>query len=786
MAASIFLFFLLLSVFSTVVVIAQQRNSNITLGSSLSPTTNTTTWLSSSRRFAFGFYQEGNSFAVGIWFAGIPQKTVVWTSNEDNPHVPSNVTLLLTINGLSLRTAQGQDRSISDNTGQVSSASMLDTGNFVLYNSKFEIIWQSFDSPTNTILQGQRLMAGEELFSSISESDHSKGRFRFKMQHDGNLVQYPIQTPDTAPYAYWASGTNGAGHNVTLNLDDDGQLYLVNSTGFNIRTLSKSDGSLPTNRTIFYRMTLDVDGIFRLYSHTLDHNGNWSIVMESSTDKCLPKGLCGVNGYCTLIDQDPDCRCLPGFHFINQGDSTQGCEREDNVENCGSKKGPFKYSMYTLENTEWEDDPYSIVTLNTKEECEGVCLGDCNCEAAMFENQLCKKQKLPLRYGKRTPRDSRTAFIKVGAPPNNNEPTETAKEESKERKKDLVKYILIPGISFVACAFIIIGISGILFYRHRALAYQKVSEQRNIGLIEDMSLQSFTYDALEKATDGFKEVVGRGSFGTVFKGALSNSQRLIAVKRLEKVVDEGEREFQTEMRAIGRTHHRNLVQLLGYCHEGHNRLLVYEYMSNGSLADFLFKAQQCPNWTERVETALNIARGILYLHEECETQIIHCDIKPQNILMDEYGCAKIADFGLAKLLKPDQTKTFTGIRGTRGYVAPEWHCNLPITVKADVYSFGIVLLEIICCRKSLDMELVENEVVLVDWVCQCFDANELGKLVTNEEVDMKKFERMVRVALWCIQDEPSLRPSMKKVVLMLEGTIDIPTPPSPTSFLSSI
>lgn len=210
-------------------------------------------------------------------------------------------------------------------------------------------------------------------------------------------------------------------------------------------------------------------------------------------------------------------------------------------------------------------------------------------------------------------------------------------------------------------------------------------------------------------------------------------------------------------------------------------------MSNRSLADFLFKHERHPNVDERMRIALDIARGILYLHEECETQIIHCDIKPQNILMDEYWCAKIADFGLAKLMKRDQTRTFTGIRGTRGYVAPEWHRNFPITVKVDVNSFGVVLLEIICCRKSLDMNAPQDEVVLANWVNDCLESGKLGKLVADDEkVDKINLERMVLVGRWCIQDEPSLRPSMKKVVLMSEGIVNIPIPPSLTSFLSVI
>lgn len=267
---------------------------------------------------------------------------------------------------------------------------------------------------------------------------------------------------------------------------------------------------------------------------------------------------------------------------------------------------------------------------------------------------------------------------------------------------------------------------------------------------------------------------------------MAEDQKVVAVKRLDKELVEGEKEFQTEMKIIGRTHHRNLVRLLGYCLDGSRRLLVYEYMSNGSLSDILFTPEKQPTWEERCGIARDIARGLLYLHDECDTQIINCDIKPQNILMDDHFCAKISDFGMAKLLKKDQTRTYTGVRGTRGYVAPEWHRKLPVTVKADVYSFGIVLLELICRRKCVDWSLAEDESILEYWVYSCFEAGELGKLVGDEEVERRQFERMVKISIWCIQDEPSLRPSMKKVLLMLEGTVEIPVPPSPTSFLSTI
>lgn len=149
--------------------------------------------------------------------------------------------------------------------------------------------------------------------------------------------------------------------------------------------------------------------------------------------------------------------------------------------------------------------------------------------------------------------------------------------------------------------------------------------------------------------------------------------------------------------------------------------------------------------------------------------------------MDDSWTAKISDFGLAKLLVPNQTRTFIGPRGTRGYMAPEWNRNVPISVKVDVYSFGIVLLEIVFCRRNLELEVEEHEVILSDWVYSMFEAGQLGRLMVGEEVENATMDRMVKVGLWCIQGEPALRPSMKNVILMLKGNLDISIPPCPTS-----
>ncbi|XP_058188057.1 G-type lectin S-receptor-like serine/threonine-protein kinase LECRK3 [Rhododendron vialii] len=773
--------FLIFLTFSTIE--AQQRSTNISLSSSLTPTgTNSSSWLSPSGLYAFGFYRQGSGYAVGVFSAGIPEKTVVWTANRDDPPVPSNATLSFTDGRLVLDVPPAPNTYIPDVTQLISAASMLDSGNFVLYSSARRIIWQSFDNPTDTILPGQRLLNRKQLFSGASEGDHSTGLFRLKMQDDGHLVSFPAQSPDATPYVYWASETNGTGNNITLNLDEKGHLYLLNETGGNtIKNLSAAESS---NDGKIYRMTLDADGIFRVYSLTLDPKGNWSVMWTSSEDKCDPIGLCGLNGYCITNDTEAHCRCLPGFNSVNPEIWSLGCKMNFTTASCNNTNGGSAgFAMMREGNMLWEDQNYKQTEVTNKEDCEQSCFEDCNCIVALYsEDKKCKKLRLPLRYGRRSLSTSQVAFIKVAK--------ELLPLPPKRTKKELrLETVLIIGASLVTFAIMVLTISGFLIYRNRVWVYKKISEKGYIEFTGDIVLRTFTFAELQQLTNGFREELGRGASGTVYKGVIPYNQKVVAVKKLEKAFAEGEREFQREIKVIGRTHHRNLVQLIGYCLDGPNRLLVYEYMCNGSLADFLFTHERPqPNWEEKVEIARDIARGIHYLHDECETQIIHCDIKPQNILMDERCCAKISDFGLAKLSKaPDQTKTFTGIRGTRGYVAPEWHRRLPITVKADVYSFGVVLLEIICGRKCLDWSRREDEAVLEDWVYDCYEARELGKLVGEEEkMDISKLERMVKVGLWCIQDEPSLRPSMKKVLLMIEGTVHIPTPPSPTSFLSAI
>ncbi|TXG50828.1 hypothetical protein EZV62_023352 [Acer yangbiense] len=235
-----------------------------------------------------------------------------------------------------------------------------------------------------------------ELFSSVSETDQSTGFFRLKMQSDGNLVQYPKNTSDTAPYSYWSATTFGTGDKVTLNFDVDGNLYLFNATSFKLQNLTS--GVYKTKGTIFM-MRIDSDGLFRLYSHGLGNSSRWSVVWNSTSDRCDPMGLCGLNSFCISNDLAPGCRCLPGFASVNQDNRTSGCERNFTAESCKSKGK--KYTLEELENTIWEDVSYSVLSQTSKEDCSQACLVDCNCEAALFKDGECRKQGLPLRYGRK-------------------------------------------------------------------------------------------------------------------------------------------------------------------------------------------------------------------------------------------------------------------------------------------------------------------------------------------------------------------------------------------------
>ncbi|XP_015891625.3 G-type lectin S-receptor-like serine/threonine-protein kinase At1g34300 isoform X2 [Ziziphus jujuba] len=299
----------------------------------------------------------------------------------------------------------------------------------------------------------------------------------------------------------------------------------------------------------------------------------------------------------------------------------------------------------------------------------------------------------------------------------------------------------------------------------------------------------FTSQQLRIATDIFTYLLGSGGFGAVYKGLFSDGTP-VAVKVLYGSSDKTiEQQFMAEVSTIGKLHHFNLVRLYGFCFEYDLRALVYEYVRNGSLDKYLFKDNKMLEFEILHQIAVGTAKGIAYLHEECQDRIIHYDIKPGNILLDGSFFPKVADFGLAKLCNRENTHvTMTGGRGTPGYAAPEMWLPFQITHKCDVYSFGMLLFEIVGRRRNTDISLPESQEWFPKWVWKRFESKEMGDLVIAceiEEKDKDMAERMVKVALWCVQYKPQSRPLMSVVVKMLEGGVEIPTPLNPFEHLTS-
>ncbi|XP_077228666.1 rust resistance kinase Lr10-like [Tasmannia lanceolata] len=296
----------------------------------------------------------------------------------------------------------------------------------------------------------------------------------------------------------------------------------------------------------------------------------------------------------------------------------------------------------------------------------------------------------------------------------------------------------------------------------------------------------YSYSDIKKMTHGFKEKLGKGGFGTVFKGKL-RSRRPVAVKLLANSKANGQ-DFINEIATIGRIHHVNVVQLIGFCSEGSKRALIYDYMPNGSLEKYIFPQQESIghlSWEKTYKIALGIARGIEYLHRGCDMRILHFDIKPHNILLDENLIPKVSDFGLAKFYPTEKSiVSVTAVRGTPGYIAPELFLqNLGgVSYKSDVYSFGMLLMEMAGRRSNFNAKAENSSQIffplwIYDQVNQGNDM-ELGNASDDEKEIAKK---LIIVALWCIQMKPADRPSMGKVLEMLEGSMELlQIPPKPS------
>eukprot|EP00243_Klebsormidium_subtile_P002630 TRINITY_DN152_c0_g2_i4.p1 TRINITY_DN152_c0_g2~~TRINITY_DN152_c0_g2_i4.p1 ORF type:complete len:592 (+),score=85.15 TRINITY_DN152_c0_g2_i4:116-1891(+) len=358
----------------------------------------------------------------------------------------------------------------------------------------------------------------------------------------------------------------------------------------------------------------------------------------------------------------------------------------------------------------------------------------------------------------------------------------------------------VVGIILGSIVFLIIVVAAILVYKRRSLKEgidgclgKRAKGSKQWTGIPGLTLESFSYSALRRATENFSEdrLLGRGGSGKVFMGELRG--KLVAVKVITReAVAGGAKEFQNEVMSMARCRHRHLVSLEGCCNSPQHYILVYEFMENGSLDDHLYRPSggahvthngsqpRFLDWPTRMKIALGAAKGLAFLHEDCKPRILHRDIKPSNILLDSDFEAKVADFGLAKLTTDGETHLTASIAGTWGFMAPEYASSGRLTEKSDVYSFGVVLLTLVAGRRPIEPLEVQDKVYLIEWAWTLAEADTLQELLDvrlTSALDEHgtAIDNVTKIALLCIHTQVKLRPTMSECIRMLTGTSPVPT-----------
>ncbi|RLN33132.1 G-type lectin S-receptor-like serine/threonine-protein kinase RLK1 [Panicum miliaceum] len=782
---------------------AVAARTNLTAGATMAPPDYIT---SPSGGFAFGFRaftSDPTKFLLATWFrfggddSSQPQpdpESVVWFAKQS----PSGATPYATAQSVLSITADGQ-LTLTDGSNQVlwtpslergSVLALRDSGNLqFLSDSGSQVLWESFWYPTDTLLPGQSLVydparSEGKVFAKRADAEFTTGRFSMGIQSDGNVVLYVDLLKGNDPHnAYWQAYTNSPDGNTTVTFDDRGRLNYTLHNG-TVSSLIKPAASFAAGE-YFQFARMDPDGIVRTYIRPKDGgtggNTSWTVSGAFPDYGCIKwtsglQGMCGPGSYClsapTPSSRDRlNCVCPSGYNYTDEQHRDSGCTPAFEPQSCDGENSSDEFTLVELLNTTWEASIYyKRFSSVTEEQCREYCLRDCFCAAALMIGGSDCAEVAVLTNGWRANGVTTKALIKVRT-----RNSQVIVSSASSRTRNAFAYMLIA----ISLAFVLIIAIGGLVAQHC------VTRNRERQRLLNPSVRPFSWKELHEATDGFEKLLGKGSFGEVYKGTIRSPQpHLIAVKKLISSNEYSEQEFTNEVQSIGQIHHRNLVRMIGYCKQGNHRMLVFEFMSGGSLRSFLFNPETRPPWHWRAEAALSIARGLEYLHDGCVAPIIRCDIKPDNILLDGHGTPKITDFGISKLLGSQQVHTtVTHVRGTRGYIAPEWlHSSSRVDTKADVHSFGVVLLEMISCRKCHEPvapdppqrgEEEDETVTLFGWAAQLVSARRAelmlhGDADVDTVEDRERVERFARVALWCIDPNPLLRPTMHQVVQVLE------------------
>ncbi|KAH0653816.1 hypothetical protein KY289_031494 [Solanum tuberosum] len=679
---------------------------------------------------------------------------LVWSANRNNP-VRANATLQLRQDGgLFLKDSDGTMIWSTSTSGKVVAGFNLTVlGNLVLFDKSNHTIWQSFDHPTDTLVPGQMINEGQKLRSSVSATNWSEGLFTFEVQRFG-LLTYIESNPRQLYFSTY--GGDGAFQFPGTYIFEE--MLIGNFEFSNARFMRFGD-----------------DGHLRVY-HWKEY---WSDEADLLTDfigDCGYPTVCGNYSVCITRQ----CTCPQAavgqtnfLQQINYRQPNQGCVLVTPISCEHSQYHIFMeikdiayipfYMQYGTNKTDLEN-------------CKRSCLSNCSCKAAQFQfsgpgNTMgdCALLNDVFSLTNNDGASNKTTlFIKVQNSSNlQASPPHISTEKKSKRVPTIVGSTI--GASFGLLFIVLTGFA----YIFRGRKGLDEDEEEFLDQILGMPTR-FSYEELTVMTENFSEKLGEGGFGSVFEGTMSDGTK-IAVKCLQGLSNV-KKSFLAEVAAIGSIHHVNLVKLVGFCAEKSHRLLVYEYMANGSLDRWIFHGtwEKSLTWDVRKKIISDVAKGLAYLHEDCNNKIIHLDIKPQNILLDHNLNAKVSDFGLSKLVGKDESKIVTAMRGTPGYLAPEW-LNEVITEKVDVYSFGVVILEIICGRKNLDRHQDEDDMHLLSLFMRKAVERQLLEMVDKNSEDMqlhkKEAVEMMKIAAWCLQSDYTKRPSMSLVVKVLQGLV---------------
>ncbi|CAF2123709.1 BnaA03g19850D [Brassica napus] len=783
--------------------------STNTLSSTESLTVGSNKTIVSSREiFELGFFNLPSSsrWYLGIWYKKIPTRTYVWVANRDNPLSNSNGTLRISDNNLVIFDQSGTPVWSTNLTGGDAGsplvAELLDNGNFVLRpsnnNDQDVFLWQSFDFLTDTLLPEMKLGwdrktgLNRHLRSWRNPDDPSSGDFSTKLETTRGFPEFYAWNKDKIIYRSGPWSGNRFGSDV---LDMKPIDYLAfNFTADNEQVTYSYRITKPD---VYSRVILSSSGLLQRFTW-FETEQSWRQLWYLPRDLCDDYKECGDYGYCDL-NTSPVCNCIQGFETRNN--QTGGCARKTRLS-CGGKDG-----FARLKKMKLPDTTVTVVDSGVGlKECEERCLKDCNCTA--FANMDirdggsgCVIWKGDIFDIRNFPNGGQDLYVRLAA----------ADLVDKRGKRGKIIALSIGVTIFLLLCFIIfrfwknkqkrsIAIQTPIVDQGRiedslmnelAITSRRYISRENKTDDDDLELSLMEFEVVALATNNFSNAnkLGKGGFGTVYKGRLLDGKE-IAVKRLSKMSLQGTDEFKNEVKLIARLQHINLVRLIGCCIDKGEKMLIYEYLENLSLDSHIFDITRRSNlnWQMRFDITNGIARGLVYLHRDSRFMIIHRDLKASNVLLDKNMTPKISDFGMARIFGRDDAEANTRkVVGTYGYMSPEYAMDGIFSMKSDVFSFGVLLLEIISGKKNNGFYNSNHDLNLLAFVWRKWKEGKWLEILDPIIIDSSsstcqahEILRCIQIGLLCVQERAEDRPVMASVMVMIGSeTMAIPEPKRP-------